>query len=396
MNLLACIKIIIDKCILFRAEDMDAIFSKIGKIWFTGFLYILAFFGYIFYGLLWGIRAMQRNYKVTLLILIALFIGVSAYFVYLFFPFQKPGQSITISIVPGASLKAVTRILEEQHVVPSDRALRYWIKYKGYEKRIQAGSYTFHQHDGIIATAEKLLHATPVQLSITIPEGMIIEEVAQRIAGIFPIDSASFATRCNDTAFIRSLGMRVTSLEGYLFPETYLFPPTANAEEIIKTMVDKFTEKYQSLTFDPAFDIKLTQHEFVTLASIVEKEATLGSERGRIAGVFYNRLRIREPLGADPTIRYLLRKFSGPLRVSELKTKSPYNTRISYGLPPGPICSPGFAVMQAVASPEKTKELYFVAKWDGSGAHDFSVTQAEHDRKKLEIRRKNSERINGQ
>jgi UPF0755 protein len=366
---------------------------KTGKIWFTGFLYILAFFGYIFYGLLWGIRIMQRNIRVAAGVLIIGGLVIAGYCIYLFAPLQKPGESVTITIVQGAPLRTVARILQNQDIVPSARILRYWIKFKGYEKRIQAGNYTFNKHEGIISAAEKLLHATPVEITVTIPEGMIIDDIARRMGDVFHFDTAMFIARCSDSAFIKDLGLDVSSLEGYLFPETYKFPPDAPIDEIIKSMVWKFKEKFSSLAFDTSFDIRLNRHDFVTLASIVEKEATLASERGRIAGVFYNRLRIHEPLGADPTIRYLLKKFSGPLRVSELKTQSPYNTRINHGLPPGPICSPGFAALQAVASPERTRELYFVAKWDGTGAHDFSVTQAEHDRKKLEIRRKNHDRL---
>ena len=129
--------------------------------------------------------------------------------------------------------------------------------------------------------------------------------------------------------------------------------------------------------------------EAVTLASIVEKEAEVAAERPRIAGVFINRLEKRMPLGADPTVRYIFRKFDGPLLASELNAASPYNTRKYAGLPPGPICSPGLASLKATVSPLKTNELYFVAKWDGSGEHEFSVTNEEHGRKKIAIRFKN-------
>jgi len=187
----------------------------------------------------------------------------------------------------------------------------------------------------------------------------------------------------------RALGISAASLEGYLFPDTYRFSPDAGCRDVIERMVHRFHSVYESIPFDSGIEQEYTRHQIVTMASIVEKEATVAGERPRIAGVFFNRLRKGYPLGADPTVRYALRKFSGPLRVSELKTPSPYNTRRFAGLPPGPICSPGRGSLNAAASPLETRELYFVAKWDGSGEHDFSKTNAEHERKKKAIRRRN-------
>jgi UPF0755 protein len=137
----------------------------------------------------------------------------------------------------------------------------------------------------------------------------------------------------------------------------------------------------------------LTRRQIVIVASIVEKEAVLGAERPRIAGVFFNRLRLGLPLGADPTVRYIFRKWSGPLYMSELNSPSAYNTRRNKGLPPGPICSPGRASLAAAVSPLQTNELYFVAKWDGSGGHEFSLTYEDHVRKTYSIRRNNEQRL---
>jgi UPF0755 protein len=137
----------------------------------------------------------------------------------------------------------------------------------------------------------------------------------------------------------------------------------------------------------------LNKKDIVIIASIVEKEALISTELPRIAGVFYNRLRLGVPLGADPTVRYIFKKWSGPLYVSELKSRSPYNTRLHKGLPPGPICSPGRASLAASVSPAQTNELYFVARWDGSGGHEFSATHDDHVRKKNAIRKINEQRL---
>ena len=158
-------------------------------------------------------------------------------------------------------------------------------------------------------------------------------------------------------------------------------------------MVQKHLSTWSTIEVQSELKQKYSHHQLVTLASIIEREATLFSEQPLISGVFHNRLRKGYPLGADPTVRFALKKFGGPLRVSELNCPSPYNTRRFSGLPPGPICSPGKGALTAAAQPFKTKNLYFVAKWDGSGEHDFSVTNAEHERKKREIRRRNRLRL---
>jgi UPF0755 protein len=250
---------------------------------------------------------------------------------------------------------------------------------------------TLLEKESVFSASKKLLDVKAIEIAATIPEGLIIEQTASILHRSLGIDSAVFVKLCSDSAYIAKASPGATSLEGYLFPDTYRFSPGITAREIIQRMLDRFEEAYQSLQPDPVA-APYARRGIVTLASIVEKEAALAEERPRIAGVFYNRLRAGVPLGADPTVRYILRKFDGQLRVSELNNPSPYNTRRFAGLPPGPICSPGLSSLQAAAAPLATNELYFVAKWDGSGAHDFSKSYREHDRKKLSIRQRTESR----
>lgn len=356
------------------------------KTWFTGVIFCLAVLGYVFYSVLIFIRMLQTK-KIFLFLLGALFI-VAASVLTFFIPMRQQGKEITVIVEPGTSVRSVANILKEKEVIPSIKAFLLWIKLKNLEKSVQAGRYRFREYEGIISAAKKLLHAEPIDTSITIPEGLIIEQTASKAAEVFEIDTTEFIRLCNDEEFIKKLGFSVTSLEGYLFPNTYRFRPEAKSLEIITRMAKHFIEEYRSIT-QTELSKSFTQAEIVTLASIIEKEATLPEERTRISGVFHNRLRLNIMLGADPTVRYALKKFSGPLRVSELKNPSPYNTRVHAGLPPGPICSPGKGSLEAAISPMETKELYFVAKWDGSGAHDFSISHVQHERKKRDIRRKN-------
>jgi UPF0755 protein len=360
------------------------------RTWCTGALYFLAALGYLFYGVLWSVRFMQKS-RILILSLALVAACVAAAGVYLFVP--RGGKVVPIEIVveKGSSIHAIARKLREARVVPSSFAFVLWVKFLGTEKKIQAGKVSLFKGEGMVSAARKLLHAEPIEIIVTIPEGLTIEQTASIIAHALAIDSAAFAAACDDEETLRRLGIPAQSAEGYLFPDTYRFAPDVTVSDIVKRMADHGADMYAGIPADSSLS-GLSRHEVITLASIVEKEATLDSERPLVAGVFSNRLARRMPLGADPTVRYVLRKFSGPLLASDLAVNSPYNTRRFAGLPPGPICSPGLASLRAALFPAQTKELYFVAKWDGSGAHDFSTTGAEHEKKKMQIRRMNEAR----
>jgi UPF0755 protein len=305
---------------------------------------------------------------------------------------SKP-VSVQVMIERGMSARAVSDTLAALGVVRSGKALYYWIRYADLSDKIQAGRFTFIKGEGAVNAAERLQKAEIIEQTVFVQEGLTMEQTASKVASQMGIDSAAFVKLCNDTAFIAALGIKASTLEGYLFPDTYRFPENTTAEAVVRRMTARFKEACAGLQWSQAIKDAYDLHKVVTLASIVEKEATLPAERGRIAGVFHNRLRKGWPLGADPTVRYIYRKFNGPLLVSELNSPSPYNTRRFAGLPPGPICSPGLGAIQASAKPDSTADMFFVALWDGSGAHDFSVTNEEHDRKKLKIRKENEIRV---
>jgi len=369
---------------------LTKIITKIKKTWFTGALYMLGALGYTFYAILWVIRFMQTAKRLMVAIVLILLASIAAG-VYLFVPIHVGADPIEMTIEKGSSVHAIGRLLAARHVVPSSAVFVAWVKYCGEEKKIQAGKYVFFSGEGIISAAQKLQHAVAIDVSVTIPEGLTIEQTASIISLALQIDSAEFVRQCKDTAIARQCHVEAPTLEGYLFPDTYRFPPDVTIEGILACMTLHFVEKLKTLPplSDTAMQFRLTPHEYVILASVVEREAALASERPHISSVFHNRLEKHMPLGADPTIRYALKKWNGPLLVSELAKDTPYNTRKYAGLPPGPICSPGLASLAAAMAPAQTKDLYFVAKWDGTGAHDFSMTNEEHCRKKNEIRKKN-------
>jgi len=371
------------------------IIKSAGRIWLTGAIYLLAFAGYVFYGILWTVRFMQSRIKLIFLIIPLPIICILC--IYLLCPYSGSDKTVEMRITSGTSLRSIAGNLEKEKVIRWSAPLILWMRCNGTEKSIQAGIVDFKEHEGVISAARKLLNAHPVEFSVTIPEGLTIEQTASIFHSSLKIDSTEFVNFCHNSDFIKSVKMHVSSLEGYLFPDTYRFSDKPASADIIKRMVNHFEKSYSSLYMN-SDSIKpdsrnLNESEMVVLASIVEKEAKLASERPRISAVFHNRLKKGMPLGADPTVRYIFKKFSGPLLVSELKVKSPYNTRLYNGLPPGPICSPGFASLHAAAFPDKSEDLYFVAKWDGSNAHDFSLTYQEHNKKKDAIQQKNEQRI---
>lgn len=368
--------------------------SKIFRTWFTGLIVIFAGLGYVFYGIVWAYRFVMIYKKFFLFFFFSILIILITISSFVFLPLQKSNQSIEIVIQKGTSLKEVAQILKKNNIIYSKNVFIFWMRLTNKDKKIQAGKVVFGEKESIFSVSKKLLLAKPIEVIVTIPEGLTIEQTAETIQKKLNINYDRFIELCKDTLFIKqNFLLNIPSLEGYLFPNTYRFPPDISEELIIKKMVENFKINFDTISKPSNMELDLSNHQIVILASIIEKEAAVADERPLISGVFYNRLKKGIPLGADPTIRYILNKFAGPLYVSDLSIKSPYNTRLYKGLPPTPICSPGLASLKAAFSPQKTDMLYFVAKWDGSGRHDFSKTNQEHTIKKIKIRQNNEKRL---
>jgi UPF0755 protein len=211
-------------------------------------------------------------------------------------------------------------------------------------------------------------------VKIVIPEGFSARQIAERLeaGGV-----------CKAEPFLRLVEGR--RLEGYLFPTTYFLAPQMSEEDAIRLMRSEFERRVLPLYRSMAKEGGLTLHQTMTLASIVEREAEKPTERGMIAAVYLNRMRLRMRLEADPTIQYALGHWKKGLTGVDLKFASPYNTYLHYGLPPGPICSPGLDSVRAALSPATTDALYFVA--DNAGGHRFSATIEEHIKNKHSFKR---------
>ncbi|GIW40706.1 MAG: aminodeoxychorismate lyase [Candidatus Binatia bacterium] len=291
-------------------------------------------------------------------------------------PVRLPTEGVVLRIPQGAATREVARRLVAAGIVRSEWAFRGLARWNGSDRRLRPGSYRFF---GLVRPSDVLAALTAEEKAPlrTFPEGLRASEIFALLSrmGFGSVDS--FESVARSPAWLRAMELPWTGVEGYLFPDTYAFPETAEQTEILSRMIDRFRERFAVLEA-PRRRLGLTVHETVTLASLIEKEARIDSERPLISAVFHNRLRLGMPLQSDPTAVYERAAFSGPIRPEDLSFESPYNTYLRPGLPPGPICNPGFTSLEAAVHPASVDYLYFVARNDGS--HEFSATLAEHNR----------------
>ncbi|MDY0213348.1 MAG: endolytic transglycosylase MltG [Desulfuromonadaceae bacterium] len=282
-----------------------------------------------------------------------------------------------LEIKPGRAFISVARELEDAGVVADSRALRLLARLQGVDRGIQAGVYRFSGNNTPIGILETLHSGRGELLSCTIPEGLNAVEIAARCSAAGLGRSERYMQLLQDNDFIATLGLSEPRIEGYLFPETYHFAPGTSEATVLKTMVAQMQKQLQPELIEGAARNGLDAHALVTLASIIQKEAANDAEMTRISAVFHNRLRRNMRLQADPTTIYALDAFNGKLTRADLRVVHPYNTYVVFGLPPGPIASPGVAALHAAAFPAEDDALYFVATRDGG--HHFSKTLREHN-----------------
>jgi UPF0755 protein len=288
-----------------------------------------------------------------------------------------PSGGATVVIREGDGVAAIARRLEAAGIVRSALALRARARITGADRTLQPGTYHFATAVDP-GTVLRRLAAGEDPVTMTVPEGLTVREVAALLAARGLGDAEELRCLAADPAFLLSAGVPGPQLEGYLFPDTYRFAPSADPRTILATMVRRFHERFDAERWRRAAARGLGVNQVLTLASIVEKETGRADERPLIAAVFANRLRIGMPLQSDPTVIYGLPRFDGDLTRADLAHPSPYNTYVFGGLPPGPIANPGLAAIDAALAPADSSALYFVSRNDGS--HEFSTTLAEHNR----------------
>lgn len=297
-------------------------------------------------------------------------------------PFGPPGEARTLIVPPGESSRAILAQLESAGVVRSALLVRLHLVHVLGDPPLQAGEYRFVSPVAAVEVIRRLRSGDVVTYPVTIVEGWTYFEVAAALAAAGFGDRAALLAELTSPARVRDLDSRATTLEGYLYPDTYRFPRATPPKAAVDALVAAFRRHWErEVRPQLAAGDARSMRELVTLASLVEKETARAEERPLVAAVYANRLRIGMGLFADPTLIYGLRlagRWDGDLRRRDLQEDSPWNSYLHPGLPPGPICSPGLASLSAATRPATTGYLYFVSRNDGT--HVFSTTLAEHNR----------------
>ena len=294
-------------------------------------------------------------------------------------PVGKESAAVLFEVEKGRSARGVLDGLRQRGLVRSALPLKLACRLFYPEERFKAGEYQFSPplkpKDALFQVFKGRIHLQP----FTIPEGLAGHDIGELLRPGDEEGQAAFRRALLDVGLIADWDRRARDLEGYLFPDTYFLPRKATEAELVAAMVAEFREVFDEGRRMRAAELGMSVRDVVTLASLVEEETALPEERPLVSAVFHNRLRIGMKLDCDPTVIYALKRdglYRGRLLSRDLKHPSPYNTYVSPGVPPGPICSPGRDSLRAALYPAPEKFLYFVANKDGT--HHFSRGYAEH------------------
>ncbi len=294
--------------------------------------------------------------------------------------FQKERTVKNIYITPGTTFPKIVQLLDEHNLIQSKRGFWLTAKVFGKSGKLQAGKYSISTGLSNFALLTTLSRGKVTAEWVTIPEGTRTFGIASLLSRSVGVDSSEFIELTKDSSLIAGIAPGAPSLEGYLFPETYRLFWGISPRAAIEMMVQQFSEHLTDSLRTKMAELEMSLHDVITLASIIEGEASVDSERTIISAVYHNRLRKNMLLQACPTVQYIIPGHPRRLLNKDLEIDSPYNTYIYSGLPPGPVNNPGLASIQAALHPAAVEYLYFVAKGDGS--HVFSRTMSAHLRAK--------------
>lgn len=291
----------------------------------------------------------------------------------------------TVNIPTGSSIEQIVQKLQTDGIVAHGATLKLYIKLQGVGSMIKAGDYQFPSPISPKDVVQKLLEGGEAGNKLTIIEGWTRWDIAHAMAAIpsLKLKNADQALALmTDTTSIRDLDPRATSLEGYMFPDTYFVQSTTTPKQLLESSVEHFHQVWNKDLADLATAKRQSAHDVVIVASIIETEAKLASERPVVASVIYNRLRQHTPLSVDSTIVYASKlagkwRNNGIVYLSDVNRESPYNTRKVAGLPPGPVSNPGLSSLKAALEPANTGFIYYVREPSrNDGAHNFYVDAA--------------------
>ena len=319
--------------------------------------------------------------RVVALLLLAVVVVGAWFLISLFQPFTGSGSGqVTVTVPRGASVGQIGDILARDGVVSHSFFFELRARLGGHSGDLKPGVYRLKRGMSYSAALDALTKGVaPNLVQIVIPEGKSRREIAAIAGGL----RGSYLAASARSPYLnpRRYGARhARNLEGFLFPASYQLKKGASARLLVREQLQAFRQNFSKVNLSYARKKNLTAYDVLTIASMVEREAEVPRDRPLIASVIYNRLHDHMPLGIDATLRYALRDWTHPLKVSQLNSPSPYNTGKRQGLPPGPIGNPGLASLAAAAHPAHTNYLYYVVKPCGNGAQSFSSSYAQFQR----------------
>ncbi|HMQ03474.1 MAG TPA: endolytic transglycosylase MltG [Pyrinomonadaceae bacterium] len=300
-----------------------------------------------------------------------------------------------IIIEKGSTPPQIISQLAREGIISSELPLRLYLRSLGDATKLQAGEYKFASPISPLEVLKELEKGTVQTKRLTIPEGFTRFDIAKRLSEQLPTDppmtEKEILELMSDTSMIKDIAPKALNLEGYLYPSTYELPPEARPEQAIKMMVDQFRKVWKPEWNERARRMGRTPNEIVTIASLIETESPLESERPIVASVIYNRIARNIPLGIDQTVVYVAKmqdRWDGTIHKSDIDADSPYNTRKYGGIPPGPISSVSVSAIEAALNPAETNYIFYVLNVQkNDGSHHFYASAAEFEKGKAEYQR---------
>ena len=302
-------------------------------------------------------------------------------------PRDPAGAAQVFVIQPGESVRSIAGRLEQAGLIRSAQTFRIYLLWTGLDTIIQTGTYRLSPVQTARDIAQMLKSTTLTEVTFSVLPGWRLEEIAASLptSGL-DISPEAFMAAASAPAGAPDFIPAGATAEGFLSPGKYTLPRSTSAQQLVYLLLQNFSTKLTPELRSGLTSHGLTLFQSVTLASIIQREAVVADEMPMIASVFYNRLAVNMRLQTDPTVQYALGYnstrntwWTSPLSLDDLKVDSPYNTYLYPGLPPGPISNPGLAALQAVATPAQSNYLYFQARCDKSGLHNFAETLAQHN-----------------
>ena len=330
----------------------------------------------------------MKRILLAITLIVPFLVGGASFWIYkdLHTPAHHTKSGQYIEIPRGSSPTSVIKILGAEGIIKHEWPLTIYLKLWGTGSRFKSGEYNFSSPIAPLTVLARLQEGEQRLIRLTIVEGWTRWDIANAMSKIPELklaDADSALQLMNNVSLIRDLDPAASNLEGYLYPDTYEFPPSTTPTELVEIMVKRFRAMWKPEWSSKASGLNLSPREIVTTASLIETEAKLNTERPMIASVIYNRLRKDMSLAIDSSLIYAAKlegkwRNDGKVYKSDVERRSPYNTRLHTGLPPGPIASPGEGSLQAALNPAETDYLYYVREPSrNDGTHKFYSTESD-------------------